>query len=653
MIKKIISVVLCFSFIVSLVTVYTPVARAVGGDIDIYTEDGACVTSLTLDYYEKTTLTAVARDFDIIDCQWQFLLGGRSGIWVDIYDMTEPVCELSRAVVGNMLDSDGEAYIRCIVDYDGGAYYSDAVTVTVGKPDVSDPPHVSSFVSMPVAESGLVSFESDVSVYTPVKRTYMTDGSDLIDGHAEDVEYVTVTIKYLDEASLTGEEGAIYSPYVATIEKGSAFSQTVVSPTFIGFAPYYDSDTTDGDTEADDDASSITFNYDAVNENIEIKVYYKPIEVNFYIKYFFQNINGDLYTEDLTRFHSGKALTGTIISDEYIKEKAGNTVGFEKMYHIPESVAADGSTVFECYYDRKYYLLQFDLNGGYGVDPIYARYGTAFIVNSPIKHGYQFMGWDLLTIDSDSNGVPDKGDGVVNNMDATIPAENRYYKAVWQSVDTSYNVVYWVQNPDDPDTVAPGDAGATLEFIGSRKVGEKSGAIVSGYNDLSSYNVYVCGNYTHTHTSACKSDVVLDRLEYYGADTNVLVDGDGSTVVNVYYRYNQYKLRFIFAKTDITSTIASNHTHWVVGGTTYPFGTYIDQTAENTPLETLLENVTQWGQVTVKTTRNTGMPITDGSGSQLTDANGNKLYYGTPEDMVSDSYKNYISGGIKPISIGS
>lgn len=58
----------------------------------------------------------------------------------------------------------------------------------------------------------------------------------------------------------------------------------------------------------------------------------------------------------------------------------------------------------------------------------------------------------------------------------------------------------------------------------------------------------------HAHTSACYYDT--KHLEYipptasgtYTTETNVTVKGDGSTVVNVYYKYKTYTIRFIYAK---------------------------------------------------------------------------------------------------------
>lgn len=361
-------------------------------------------------------------------------------------------------------------------------------------------------------------------------------------------EYATITIKYLDQSSLSGEESAIYSSYIATVEKGSEFAQEVVSPTFLGFAPYYDSD---NDGETDDDATTISLGYASVTDDVEIKVYYKPIEVKFAIRYFFQNINDDHYTEDVALYHTGMAETGTIISDEYITEMAGDTKGYEKLYHYPESVAADGSTVFECYYDRHYYLIRFDLDGGYGIEPIYARYGSPFVVNNPIRSGYEFKGWDLLE-DKNGDGVPETGDGVAEtDFPTTIPAENRYYRALWETVETTATIVYWLEDPD-----SEGD----YNYWGSYKVDVQSGDTLNGkdYRDYS--------------TIASSLDQYEKRYSFFNetkSDEDVVVKGDGSSVINVYYDRNEYELRFYYA---MSSGSEADTTYYVIGGSTYFFG---------------------------------------------------------------------------------
>lgn len=693
--KKSIAFILCFSILLSTFIYQIPGVSASEKSVHIL-HDGKQINELTIQQNEKEELTADVIGIGKTDYQWQLLLDHQNSVWVNIYDKTDRECEVSYALLKNLLDDAGSTYIRCSVTKGSETFYSEAVCVTVA------PAYAT--------QSQVISFAKAELVQNAAREAAATLFSMSRDAGSE---YVTVTIKYLDLSSLDGNESAIYSPYTATIEKGTNFNQNVVSPTFLGFAPIY---AKDSDGLIDDDASTICLDLENVTEDVEIKVYYEPIEVNFAIRYFFQNINDDLYTENVRLYHADKAKTGTIIEDDYLREYAGDTTGFEKMYHIPETVAADGSTVFECYYDRNYYLIQFDLNGGYGVDPIYARYGTPFMVNEPVRHGYRFVGWDRL-YDADNDGVPDTGDGKADVIGTTIGTENEIYLALWESVDTTYTRAYWVVKDN-------GDR----EYLGAIRTPATSGDTVSGSDDLETqykkifrfdehthsmeagcygncefskhrhdvkcytnqtltqeenltntqktvyqnlkqkvtdpvegniykyrqswnnyYNFFYLngtwyylgtgtaygsislsgslnnpssnGNYTtaaakatcaaasHTHIDACLSCQKLVHVhddscnpnpryyEFYIADEDIVVDGDGSSVVNVYYKPKEYTLRFFYAR---SSGSGDNITYEVVGGSTYAFGGVGVDDPGNCSVRELLSSVPSgnWGEVT-------------------------------------------------------
>lgn len=520
------------------------------------------VNEITLAQNEKETLEV---DTDIKgEYQWQLSVGNQKDQWANIYDKTDKVCELSYAMVKNSLDVSGSTYIRCKIMKDDTEYVSKPVCITV------------SFVEE--TEEGLAKKQEKKAVTSTYRQRKAAP-------LAEEKEYVTITIKYLDYASLTGGvESSIYSSYVATLEKGTAFKQEVISPTFLGFAPFWDD--SDTDLEVNNDASIIELDYPSVTENITLNVYYKPVEVDFGIRYFFQNINDDMYTENAALFYKGKAETGTIIADAVLKEHAGDTIGFEKLYHYPESIAADGSTVFECYYDRNYYLIQFDMAGGYGVEPVYARYGASFLVNAPLRPGYSFKGWDKLE-DTNGDGIGDTGDGnVEDNFISTIPAQNCYYRAVWETVNTTATIVYWLQNPNNEET---------YDYWGSREINVKSGVEIDGetYKDYSAI--------------AGELDEEEKRYSVYAkADTDVLVNGDGSTVVNVYYDRKEYTLKFYYSA---EYEEGEETKHVIVGGSTYYFGEEsgpTDSTYDNGDEVDLLDymrsRADQWGLVHNKPT---------------------------------------------------
>lgn len=550
------------------------------------THKGSAVDSLSLPQDERTTLTAVcASDVTDASYQWQILADVASELWVNIYDATEQSLALSCALLNSLADDTGSAYVRCRVTASGQTIDSNVVCVTAAR-------------TIPV-ETGAED-EADANA-APTGRVPALRAPARAPA-ATSEEYVEITINYLDAVT----RKSIYKSYQAQIEKGTGYTSTVISPTYLGYAPFYNAAAPSGtDTSAaNDDATTIHLNildsYSA--PTYVVNVYYKAIDVPYAVRYYFQNIHDDTYSENVGLYRVAAAKTGTIISDDKLKLPAGEAEGFTKLYHYPEAVAADGSTVFQCYYDRNYYMLKFDMDGGYGTEPVYARYGTAFIVTAPTRHGYEFFGWDDVT-----GGT---GDGNPDTLPTTIPAENRTYKALWRTVDTTYTTVYWLQNADDDK----------YSFIGSVKGNAQSGTTVSGSDSLRA-NTPLCGNNEHTHNKDCYPEN-FNQLVYNDTmtDKEVTIKGDGSTTVNVYYDRKAYTLRFFYARQN------SDGQFQLVGGTTYPFGNK-DKSfhrPDTYNVENLLAAVDDWGNIT-------GVP-------QLKDEYADKY---TPGSLVSGDYTYY------------
>mgnify|MGYP004617558889 FL=1 len=523
------------------------------------THKGSAVDSLSLPQDERTTLTAVcASGVTDASYQWQILADVASELWVNIYDATEQSLALSCALLNSLADDTGSAYVRCRVTASGQTIDSNVVCVTAAR-------------TIPV-ETGAED-EADANA-APTGRVPALRAPARAPA-ATSEEYVEIAINYLD--AVTGK--SIYKSYQAQIKKGTSYTSNVISPAYLGYAPFYNtakpSDT--NTSAANDDATTIHLDiptsYSA--PTYVVNVYYKAIDVPYAVRYYFQNIHDDTYSEDVGLYRVSAAKTGTIISDKELKLHEGEAEGFTKLYHYPEAVAADGSTVFQCYYDRNYYMLKFDMDGGYGTEPVYARYGTAFIVTAPTRHGYEFDGWDDVT-----DGT---GDGDPDTLPTTIPAENRTYKALWRTVDTTYTTVYWLQNADDDQ----------YSFIGSVKGSAPSGTTVSGGDTLKA-DTPLCGNTEHTHNKDCCPEN-FNQLVYNDTKTqkNVTINGDGSTTVNVYYDRKAYTLRFFYAREN-----KNTHQFQLVGGTTYPFGNTAYDRPDTYTVDNLLDAVDAWGNIT-------------------------------------------------------
>lgn len=542
------------------------------------TVDGAKTAQVTLPQSGRVTLEAASETGDT-DYQWQIQLDGD---WVSIYDATAATLTLTYAMVSPALEK-GSAMVRCAV---GGESASDPVKVTVAY-DVE-------------ADAAALNRQRDeltqeTSAAAAPRRTPRRAS------RSSAPEYINVTVNYLDAVTRL----PIYTGFSATIKSGEPYSQTVLSPTYLGYAPYWNPDdpaTTDpGAATVSAQSLALSVGEDYTGETYTVNVYYKAIAVPYAVRYYFQNINDDMYTENVDYYRQSSALTGTIIANDDLKLDEVRARGFTKLYHYPEAVAADGSTVFECYYDRNYYQVKLDANGGYGSEHVYARYGTPFVATTPTRHGYRFAGWDKL----DENGV---GDGEADTPPSTVPAENASYIALWKSADTTYTVVYWLKNA----------AGTEYDYMGSQKRSAVAGEVVSGDASWLTADSYICGlteNDGHTHNEGCKPEL-FRHSEYEKADENVTIKGDGSTTVNIYYTRKSYTLRFYYAKEYVPANDTVNSStnpsdtpvYSVVGGSTRPFGFYQETGVCARPkkdgntvndVESLLYNVKSgdWGEV--------------------------------------------------------
>lgn len=525
------------------------------------TVDGAKTTQVTLPQSGRVTLEAASETGDT-DYQWQIQLDGD---WVNIYDATAATLTLTYAMVSPALEG-GSAAVRCAA---GDESVSDAVRVTVSYDVEADS------AALNRQKEALAQGMSAAAAPRRTQRRSLRSGAP---------EYINVTVNYLDAVTSL----PIYTGFSATIDGGKPYSQKVLSPTYLGYAPYWNSadpDTTDPGTATESAQSlalSVGENY--TGETYTVNVYYKAIEVPYAVRYYFQNINDDMYTENVDYYRRDRALTGTIIANDDLKLGEEQARGFTKLYHYPEAVAADGSTVFECYYDRNYYQVKLDANGGYGSEHVYARYGTPFVATTPTRHGYRFAGWDKL-------GEDGKGDGKVDELPTTVPAENASYIALWESADTTYTVVYWLKNA----------AGTEYDYMGSQKRSAFAGEVVSGDASWLTADSYICGlteDAGHTHNEGCKPEL-FRHSQYEKADENVTIEGDGSTTVNIYYTRKSYTLRFYYGHAWNDS---GTPRYYVVGGSTYNFGNIAHQCPDVSDYNdmTLLERVKgEWGEVQV------------------------------------------------------
>ena len=465
--------------------------------------NGQKVDNLVLMEDEKITLTTSASGSDSLSYRWQLCVDEESDKWVNIKGYTKDFCILSYALIGSLLDTNGSAYLRCKATDGANEYLSNTLTVNVS-------------YNAPITYEKAQEI-SQASAPAMARYSLRTANNNVSLAADEELQSCTIVINYTYE-----DNSLAFEPFVATIEYGGAFNYTAVSPTVVGYAPYI----LQGDTYVD--AKNVELNYASLTEDKVIDVIYRPVLVDYTVRHYTQNILDDNY--EFRTETKGQQFTGSQVGKCDI-----DIDGFTALYYERLTVAADGSTVIEVYYDRNYYLVDFDLGGGYGVEPIYARYGATIGANDPTRAGYVFAGWELVGVDGVKPTETQKAQYDINDGNQiAIPQANLSYKALWTTQETTYTVVYWRENAE-PNT----DGTYGYSYWGSKEVtGIYSGSVVSGSDDV-----------PNTVTTTTINGETVNEKQYFTyndilTDKKIIVEGDGSTVVNVYYTRNTYTLTF-------------------------------------------------------------------------------------------------------------
>ena len=488
---KVISLLLCLVMALSLV----PAALAEGEDLSVYNGNEA-VTAQQLEKNTGKTLTLAVKA-EAAAYQWQIHIEG--DLWANIYGETGKALTVHSGMVSGRGSS---AEFRCLMDKTP----SETVTVTLveGQPAKAPAPKAPEVLkeAQPVGEPRIVEpaakaapkaeeapandpAEGDENPVAPAEEGQ----ADETLAPSEAPSTYTILINYIFA------DGTQAAPsWSATVATGSTYTQDITSPVVVGYTP---------------DPAVV---HVEASETAIYTVTYQPAEVEFTVKHYQQNVSNDEYT--LTDTETKKGFTEAAVGEGLAKTYSGF---YSLLYDTTTTIAADGSTVVEVYYDRYYYLMNFDLDGGYGVEPIYARFGAAINVVDPTKPGYTFTGWD--------KAIP-----------KTMPVDGGTYKATWKIGESGFTVVFWYENADDDGYSVAGTYTPADVKPGTEKRSED-------YKDQS----FTGRDDKHFTYNAAKAETVT-------------VKGDGSTVLNVYYTRNTYTLTFKDGQKTLTCT-KTEHTH--------------------------------------------------------------------------------------------
>ena len=473
---KVISLLLCLVMALSLV----PAALAEGEDLSVYNGNEAVTAQQLEKNTGKTLILAVKAEAAAY--QWQIHIEG--DLWANIYGETGKALTVHSGMVSGRGSS---AEFRCLMDKTP----SDTVTVTLveGQPAKAPAPKAPEVLkkAQPVGEPQIVEpavkaapkaeeapandpAEGDENPVAPAEEGQADESP----APSEAPSTFNIIINYVFE---NGTQAA--PSWSAQVAAGSTYTQDIQSPVVVGYTP------------------SETVVHVNTSEAKTYTVTYQPAEVEFTVKHYQQNVSKDEYT--LADTETKKGYTESAVGDGLAK--TDYTGFYFLLYDTTTTIAADGSTVVEVYYDRYYYLMNFDLDGGYGVEPIYARFGAPINVGKPTKPGYTFVSW--------TPSIP-----------STMPAKNTSYKASWKIGTSGFTVLFWYENANDDGYSVAGTYTPANVAPGTEKKSED-------YKDQS----FTGRDDKHFTYNAAKSETVT-------------VKGDGSTVLNVYYTRNKYTLKF-------------------------------------------------------------------------------------------------------------
>ena len=337
-----------------------------------------------------------------------------------------------------------------------------------------------------VYESGAYQYRRDDSngkaFVDPTDRIWSYDINNIIPPESDEETY-TLTVNYLfgeDSKEHYGEVAA--ASWQGSFKKDTRVVRQLTLPTVQGYE--FDK----ASIGATYDAATGKLNIDTtLNKNITLNVYYKPGMSDYRINLYRQNANDDNYTLYDTVIKQGP--TESVVDDSAIGVIEGCTA---PAYVKGVTIAADGSTVVDAYYDRDYYFVTFDLNGGMsGPNAIYGRYGSPMgDVTTPVRAGYNFAGWK----DAEGHDL-----AYYNN---TIPAKDVKFTAQWTPKSNTANVtvVLWGENANDEE----------YSYLGSKTVTATVGSnYTASANDIKSIPIAgvdsskVFAQLAHVHDASC------------------------------------------------------------------------------------------------------------------------------------------------------
>ncbi|HFI0022266.1 TPA: InlB B-repeat-containing protein [Streptococcus suis] len=317
-----------------------------------------------------------------------------------------------------------------------------------------------------------------------------------------------VTIQYFYNNDTSGQE-VIFKTEVYELEaEAMPYSITTPVSTEIksGGAIYYTSrPIIDIQSE---DLSRLDEEDGNVDHTLTIKVAYIPSNSEYMVHYKLKNLDGTGYISIETKTYYG--IIGSTIRPEVRNYSYAN---FEKTDSL-ELTKSSGQEV-DVYYTRKEYTLSYNTNGGSYIPPQTGLYNAKVNLTKtiPTREGYTFDGW---YDNANFTGSP--------ISDSVTLDKNKTLYAKWKAGTVNYTIAYYKE-------VYNNSTGRTYyAYDSSRNATGQVGTTVQASSAPAMSNV----------------PLGYERETAYGknANSSVVIDADGQSVLKVYYSLIRYT--FIF-----------------------------------------------------------------------------------------------------------
>ena len=586
--------------------------------------------TLTINDDEKI-LVAASTDDDIesgATYEWQVKLS--SGRWAVVSGFYYYCAILSRPLLVNVVDNSGAATVRCLVKSGNEKYVSDEIKVTLA--DYGKETLMSAKAPVYLADGS----GDDVTLDEGTMDTVTPDNSSGITDEAFQI-VIAYTFRHANPSAAfkdTGLDGkAAANTFTVTLPAGGSYSGTIATPAEEGYLPYvleeYAAYVTPGTSSSEVieydgkkyvAANSIIFNYQ--KKDVHIDVYFIPQEVNYVIEIYEQKLYTDDYTLVATEIKSGTANAAVGAGLRKTRE------GFSPLaYNEDKPINEDGTTVVELYYERNYFSVDFEF-GEYdgkvnGVTPSLVRYNTPIMLPTPSMKGYEFKGWKLLSV-LDYLDQPVSSHSYGTLVDPGVPIYVRHkltYESTWALAQTTYTVVYWLEDAESKDSTDKANYNVWYTHKMTTMTGNST---IAGTDNVKTY-ITVGNGFTQDEMNDVTSTYPYLTYNSVHSDTEKTTRGDGTTAINVYYSRKSYNLKFYYA-------IEKSNKYYVIGGSTYYFGSYASGTARTDEIAAMRQYATgsytsQTGQVNALPTLKEGIKEARGYNVSFDTDNNNKYHY--------------------------